>query len=131
LSQYCASKFALEGFSEALAFEVEPFGINVTLVEPGLFATDWGGSSSRHASPLPVYAKRHQEADAFAESILGDASDPAATAAALLSVVDAEKPPLRIIFGSTMLPIVKNVYQDRISGWEQWEHVGREASRSA
>ncbi|WAC90499.1 SDR family oxidoreductase [Mycobacterium sp. Aquia_213] len=128
LGLYCASKFALEAFSEALAFEVEPFGIKVTLVEPGLFATDWAGSSSRHASPLPVYAKRHEDAQAFAESILGEPSDPTATAAALLSVVDAEKPPLRVIFGASMLPIVKNIYQDRISGWEEWEHVGREAS---
>jgi NAD(P)-dependent dehydrogenase (short-subunit alcohol dehydrogenase family) len=131
LGLYCASKFALEAFSEALAFEVEPFGIKVTLVEPGLFATDWAGSSSRHASPLPVYAKRHQDAAAFAESILGEPSDPTATADVLLAVVDAEKPPLRIILGASMLPIVKNIYQDRITGWKEWEHVGREASRSA
>ena len=131
LGLYCASKFALEAFSEALAFEVEPFGIKVTLVEPGLFATDWAGSSSRHASPLPVYAKRHEDAAAFAESILGEPSDPTATADVLLAVVDAEKPPLRIILGASMLPIVKNIYQDRITGWEEWEHVGREASRSA
>ncbi len=131
LSLYCASKFALEAFSEALAFEVEPFGIKVTLVEPGLFATDWAGSSSRHASPLPVYAKRHEDAAAFAESMLGEPSNPTATAEALLAVVDAEKPPLRIIFGASMLPIVKNIYRDRITGWEEWEHIGREASRSA
>jgi NAD(P)-dependent dehydrogenase (short-subunit alcohol dehydrogenase family) len=131
LGLYCASKFAMEAFSEALAFEVEPFGIKVTLVEPGLFGTDWAGSSSKHASPLPHYAKRHEDADAFAASILGEPSDPAATAAALLSVVDAEKPPLRIIFGSSMLPIVKNIYQDRITGWEEWDHIGREASTPA
>ncbi|CDO87367.1 short-chain dehydrogenase [Mycobacterium triplex] len=128
---YCASKFALEAFSDALAFEVEPFGIHVTLVEPGFFATDWAGSSAKHAGPLPAYAKRHQEADAFVASILGEPSDPTATAAALLSVVDAEKPPLRIIFGSTMLPIVKNIYQGRITGWEEWDHVGRAASAAS
>jgi NAD(P)-dependent dehydrogenase (short-subunit alcohol dehydrogenase family) len=128
---YCASKFALEAFSEALAFEVEPFGVKVTLLEPGLFGTDLAGSSAKHATRLPAYASRHQDADAFGERILGEPSDPAATAAALLTVVDAEKPPLRIIFGSTMLPIVKNFYQDRITGWEEWDHVGRQASRSA
>ena len=131
LGLYCASKFALEAFSEALAFEVEPFGVNVTLVEPGFFATDWAGSSAKHATPLPAYAKRREEANAFVGSILGEPSDPTATAAALLSVVDAEKPPLRIIFGSTMVPIVKSIYQDRITGWEEWEHVGQEASHSA
>jgi NAD(P)-dependent dehydrogenase (short-subunit alcohol dehydrogenase family) len=128
---YCASKFALEAFSEALAFEVEPFGIHVTLIEPGLFGTDWAGSSAKHATPLPAYASRHQDADELTQRILGAPSDPKATAAALLTVVDAEKPPLRIIFGATMLPIVKNFYKDRIAAWEEWEHVGREASRSA
>jgi NAD(P)-dependent dehydrogenase (short-subunit alcohol dehydrogenase family) len=125
---YCASKFAMEAFSESLAFEIEPFGIHVTLVEPGLFATDWAGSSAKHASTLPAYAKRHQDADEFVQSVLGEPSDPAVTAAALLAVVDAETPPLRIIFGSTMLPIVKNIYQDRITGWEQWDHIGAGAS---
>jgi NAD(P)-dependent dehydrogenase (short-subunit alcohol dehydrogenase family) len=128
---YCASKFALEAFSEALAFEVEPFGIHVTLIEPGLFGTDWAGSSAKHAATLPAYASRHQDANAVTESILGEPSDPTATAAALLTVVDAENPPLRIIFGATMLPIVKNFYQDRITAWEEWDHVGRQASRSA
>lgn len=131
LGVYCASKFAMEAFCEALAFEVEPFGIKVTLVEPGLFATDWAGSSSKHANPLPQYAERHAEADAFAASILGEPNDPADTAAALLTVVDAKNPPLRVIFGSTMLPIVKNVYQDRITGWEEWDRIGREASAPA
>jgi NAD(P)-dependent dehydrogenase (short-subunit alcohol dehydrogenase family) len=128
---YCASKFALEAFSEALAFEVEPFGIHVTLIEPGLFGTDWAGSSAKHAATLPAYASRHQDANAVTESILGEPSDPTATAAALLTVVDAENPPLRIIFGATMLPIVKNFYKDRITAWEEWDHVGRQASRSA
>jgi NAD(P)-dependent dehydrogenase (short-subunit alcohol dehydrogenase family) len=128
---YCASKFALEAFSEALAFEVEPFGIHVTLIEPGLFGTDWAGSSAKHAATLPAYASRHQDANAVTESILGEPSDPTATAAALLTVVDAENPPLRIIFGATMLPIVKTCYQDRITAWEEWDHVGRQASRSA
>jgi NAD(P)-dependent dehydrogenase (short-subunit alcohol dehydrogenase family) len=125
LGLYCASKFALEGVSEALAFEVAPFGIHVTLVEPGVFATDWAGSSAKHATPLPVYDQRHNDADAFVASILGEPSDPKTTASALLRVVDAEKPPLRIIFGSTMLPLIKNIYQDRITGWQEWEHVNR------
>ena len=52
---YHASKWALEGFSEAMALEVAPFGIHVTLVEPAGFATDWGGASAKHATPNPAY----------------------------------------------------------------------------
>jgi NAD(P)-dependent dehydrogenase (short-subunit alcohol dehydrogenase family) len=128
---YCASKYALEAFSEAMAFEVEPFGIHVTLIEPGFFATDWAGSSAKHASRLPAYAKRHQDADEFFENTLGEPADPDTTVAALLSVVDAEKPPLRAIFGSWMLPVVENVYQDRIAGWHDWEQAGQQVSRNA
>ena len=52
---YHASKWALEGFCQALAQEVEDFGIHVTLIEPGGFSTDWAGSSARHAEPLDAY----------------------------------------------------------------------------
>src|SRR6201989_2653720 len=54
---YNASKWGLEGFSQALAQEVADFGIHVTLIEPGGFSTDWGGSSARHAEPLDAYAE--------------------------------------------------------------------------
>ena len=52
---YHASKWALEGFSQPLAQEVAPFGIHVTLIEPGGFSTDWSGSSAIHATALPDY----------------------------------------------------------------------------
>ncbi|HEY2190908.1 MAG TPA: SDR family NAD(P)-dependent oxidoreductase [Actinomycetospora sp.] len=54
IGAYHASTWALEGFSQALAQEVAGFGIHVTLVEPGGFSTDWGGSSARHSTPLPA-----------------------------------------------------------------------------
>ena len=56
---YNASKWALEGFSQALAAEVADFGIKVTLIEPGGFDTDWGGASAKHATPLPAYQRSH------------------------------------------------------------------------
>src|ERR1700721_3672714 len=52
---YHASKWGLEGFSQALAQEVKEFGINVTLIEPGGFGTDWAGSSAEHSEPIPAY----------------------------------------------------------------------------
>ena len=60
---YHASKWALEGFSQALAQEVAPFNIHVTLIEPGGFSTDWAGSSSKRSTPLPDYKEVHEEAE--------------------------------------------------------------------
>ena len=58
---YHASKWALEGFSQALSQEVAGFGIHVTLIEPGGFSTDWGGSSSKRSAELPAYAELHAQ----------------------------------------------------------------------
>src|SRR3954466_6471961 len=55
IGMYHASKWALEGISQALAQEVQGFGIHVTIIEPGGFSTDWGGSSARHAQQLDAY----------------------------------------------------------------------------
>jgi NAD(P)-dependent dehydrogenase (short-subunit alcohol dehydrogenase family) len=128
---YTASKWALEAFSEALAFEVEPFGVHVTLVEPAFFATDWGGSSSKHATQLPAYDQRHQDAAEFSERLLGQPADPDITTAALLAVVDADKPPLRAVVGSWMLPVIEDIYRDRIGGLKEWAHVDAEVSPSS
>src|SRR3954466_10573229 len=60
---YHASKWALEGFSQTLAQEVAPFGVHVTLIEPGGFATDWAGPSAKHSAPRPVYAEAKAQAE--------------------------------------------------------------------
>src|SRR3954468_1427395 len=64
---YHASKWALEGFSQSLAQEVAPFGIHVTLIEPGGFSTDWAGPSSKRSTPLPDYKEVHEAADKVRE----------------------------------------------------------------
>ena len=124
---YNASKWALEGFSQALATEVESFGIHVTIVEPGGFSTDWAGSSSKRSEELPAYAEVHAEAQRVREQRTSDPGDPQASAKAILKVVDAEKPPLRVFFGAAPLAIAKADYESRLASWEQWQPVAIEA----
>jgi len=118
---YHASKWGLEGFSQSLAAEVAGFGIKVTLVEPAGFATDWGGPSAIRAKPLPAYEAARAAIAAFRSG--NTPGDPQATGAAILKVVDAAEPPLRVFFGSAGLPMTRTEYARRIAGWEQWHDV--------
>ncbi|MFF0014980.1 SDR family oxidoreductase [Streptomyces sp. NPDC005374] len=122
---YNASKWALEGLSDALAQEAAGFGIKVTLVEPGGFATDWAGSSAVAAEPLPAYDEVRAVAHAGA-SQLGN-SDPATSGEALLKIVDADTPPLRVFFGTAPLQVAPPVYTERLKTWEEWAKVSAEA----
>ncbi len=122
---YHASKWALEGFSQSLAAEVAAFGIKVTLIEPGGFATDWGGASAIRAAANPVYDGARAKIAAVRGNYLP--GDPDATGPAILKVVDAEEPPLRIFFGSSGLPMTRTEYARRIEMWEKWNSVSLEA----
>ena len=122
---YHASKWGLEGFSQSLAAEVRAFGIKVTLVEPGGYATDWGGPSAKRAAPMPAYdGARAAVAQFRTTSVPGD---PAATGAAIMKVVDAEDPPLRIFFGSGGLSMTRAEYGRRLETWEKWNDVSLQA----
>jgi NAD(P)-dependent dehydrogenase (short-subunit alcohol dehydrogenase family) len=127
LGAYHASKWALEGFSQALAQEVAPFGIHVTLIEPGGFSTDWGGASAKHATELPAYAEAHAEAARFRSQRAAKSGDPKASAGAVLKIVEAENPPLRVFFGELPLQLAKADYADRLKTWEEWQPVAVEA----
>ncbi|OFJ53288.1 SDR family oxidoreductase [Mycolicibacterium grossiae] len=120
---YHASKWALEGFSQALAQEVESFGIHVTLIEPGGFSTDWAGPSAKRATPLPEYAEVHEAAEKARSQRSATPGDPKASARAILRVVDAEQPPLRVFFGALPLSLAKADYENRLATWEEWQPV--------
>jgi NAD(P)-dependent dehydrogenase (short-subunit alcohol dehydrogenase family) len=124
---YHASKWALEGFSQSLAQEVEPFGIHVTLIEPGGFSTDWAGPSSKRSTPLPDYKEVHEAADKVRAQRTSKPGDPAASAAAVLKIVDAPKPPLRVFFGELPLSLAKADCESRLATWEEWQPVSIEA----
>jgi NAD(P)-dependent dehydrogenase (short-subunit alcohol dehydrogenase family) len=130
LGMYHASKWALEGFSQALAQEVRAFGIRVTLVEPGGYDTDWNGSSAAHTEPLPAYDTLRKVVAAGRKVAMARRGDPVATRGAILKLVDAEKPPLRIFFGEAPLGMAKADYAARLETWEEWNAVSLEAQGS-
>ncbi|GCB01117.1 MULTISPECIES: SDR family oxidoreductase [Mycolicibacterium] len=123
LGAYHASKWALEGFSQSLAAEVERFGIHVTLIEPGGFSTDWGGASAKRTTELPEYDGLRADVARWRSERNAVPGNPEASAAAVLKIVDAEKPPLRVFFGSAPLQIAKTDYENRLRTWEEWQPV--------
>ena len=127
---YHASKWALEGFSQALAQEVEDFGIHVTLIEPGGFSTDWSGPSAKKSTDIAAYDPIREKAAKLRSARQATPGDPVATRSALLKVVDAEKPPLRVFFGEAPLQIATKDYESRLANWREWQPVAVEAHGS-
>jgi NAD(P)-dependent dehydrogenase (short-subunit alcohol dehydrogenase family) len=121
---YTASKFAIEAMSEALAGEVAAFGIKVTIIEPGHFATEFR-SSVRSPKVIEAYDPIRQAIRSSFKP--DDFGDPAATAAAIFDAVDAEDPPLRLVLGSTTIAKFRAVYAARLSNWGKWEAVSNAA----
>jgi NAD(P)-dependent dehydrogenase (short-subunit alcohol dehydrogenase family) len=117
---YSATKWAVEALHEALAQEVRAFGIQVTIVEPGAYATDFG-KSAKIAEVLEPYADFRKQFMARLSNL--EYGDPKATAEAILKLVDADNPPLRLALGSQVLPRARALYADRIATWEAWKDI--------
>jgi len=122
---YNATKFAVEGLSEALAKEVEPLGIRVTVIEPGPFRTDFSGRSLRQpCSPMPDYAAT---AGARRAQIIGNygkqPGDPVRAADAIIQVVRSSKPPLNLVLGKDGLDRVRAKLNQLMSSIDEWETV--------
>jgi NAD(P)-dependent dehydrogenase (short-subunit alcohol dehydrogenase family) len=123
---YSASKWAFEALHEALAKEVAGFGIKVTLIEPGAYATDFGrGSSIKIAARLDAYAGIRADLFAYAAGV--ELGDPEATMAAVLQIIDAEPPPLRVFLGTEGLPVARAAFAERLALWEAWEAMSNAA----
>jgi len=122
IGYYCSSKWAFEAIYESLAIEVKPFGIKVTIIEPGAYATEFGSQESlKFADELDVYQEFKAE---FFKSLGGmHRGNPSATPEAIFKVVDAENPPLRINLGSNNLEWTRKTYNERLALWEQWNDV--------
>jgi NAD(P)-dependent dehydrogenase (short-subunit alcohol dehydrogenase family) len=121
---YCATKWAFEALHESLAQEVKSFGIKVTLVEPGAYATDFG-KSAKIAEGLDVYVDLRKQI--YERIMTTERGDPQATTEAILKIVDAEEPPLRFALGSWVLPRARAAYAERLAVWEAWEAVSNAA----
>lgn len=121
---YSATKWAVEALHEALAQEVKMFGIRVTLVEPGAYATDFGSDAMVADAFAPYMDFRKQFLTHLVDM---DRGDPEATAEAVLKLVDTDNPPLRLGLGNSILPRARAVYAERLATWEAWEDVANAA----
>ena len=124
---YSATKFALEGWSEALAKEVDQFGIRVLIVEPGAFRTSFNGSGALQISEAiadydeligPVRS-------GMAEDDGSQPGDPAKAAEAILQAVDSPEPPLRLALGNDAVDSISNALDEAKAELAAWERVGR------
>ncbi|MFC3892628.1 SDR family oxidoreductase [Lentzea rhizosphaerae] len=125
---YSASKFALEGMSEALAAEGAQFGVKVTIVQPGGYWTDLYTSSTA-TSPNPVYDPLRAELEKqWAEGSID--SEPKLAAEAVMTLVASDDPPLRLLLGSMVYDVAFDISRRRMDTWASWEEVSRAAEKA-
>ncbi len=126
IGYYCSSKWAFESIHESLALEVKQFGIKVTIVEPGAYATEFGSPESlKFSAGMEEYTEFKSQ---FVDSLRQlDRGNPLATSEAIFQVVDSENPPLRFLLGKYNLPHLRETYAERLAEWEKWEAVSSAA----
>lgn len=126
IGYYCSSKWAFEAIHESLAAEVKSFGIKVTIIEPGAYATEFGSQESlKFSAAIDSYSDFKGE---FFQRLQGmERGDPNATPQALFKVVDSANPPLRFFLGNQCLPWIRTAYNERLETWEAWADVSNAA----
>ena len=125
LGLYNASKYALEGLSEALRMELSPLNIHVTLVEPGPFRTLWAGPSLQIASKTIVDYKNtaHKTKETVSGFSGKQPGDPVMGSKAILQIIEAKNPPLRLLLGKIAVQRVKQKIQMLEEDMMQWEEL--------
>ncbi|OHU53774.1 SDR family NAD(P)-dependent oxidoreductase [Mycobacteroides chelonae] len=124
-SLYSASKWAVEGFSQALRLDVKHLGIRVTVIEPGPYDTELYSSMRKPASTIPDYQSARERAQSGSGE-LHQGGNITASAQAILAVVDAPDPPLRILLGGHRAFVAAD-YESRLAEWNEWEDVSAAA----
>jgi NAD(P)-dependent dehydrogenase (short-subunit alcohol dehydrogenase family) len=127
VSFYCGSKFALEGISEALGKEVADFGIHVTAFAPGQFRTDWAGRSmDRTPRSIADYDALMDPLRAARQAKSGNQpNDPAKAGQALLALVEAPTPPVRVFLGTDALGLVEQKLDAMKAEIALWDELSR------
>jgi NAD(P)-dependent dehydrogenase (short-subunit alcohol dehydrogenase family) len=118
---YSAAKFGVEGFSEVLAGEMAPFGVHVTIVEPGGFRTDFAGASTKIADGHPAYADTVGKTAMMQRTYDGrQPGDPARAAAAIIAVTRTDTPPLRLVLGRDAYARAERTDEARLVELRAW-----------
>jgi NAD(P)-dependent dehydrogenase (short-subunit alcohol dehydrogenase family) len=126
---YCASKYALEGMTEALALEAAPFGVKVTIIQPSDFRTGFREAVHRAIDPASPYAEKF----ATNVEVLGiptsedEAGDPKRAAEALLELVEMPDPPVRLLLGNMAFDNVTGAHRRQLEEWARYESLSRRA----
>jgi NAD(P)-dependent dehydrogenase (short-subunit alcohol dehydrogenase family) len=129
LGAYQLSKWGVEGFSEILAQEVAPFGVKVTIIEPGAFRTDWAGSSMNTAQDLhPDYRPTvGATIEQLRVSSGNQAGDPARAAKIIVGIAGTSSPPLRLLLGKSALRLARDITARRSAEDEKWAAITESA----
>jgi NAD(P)-dependent dehydrogenase (short-subunit alcohol dehydrogenase family) len=126
IGYYCSTKWAFEAIHESLSAEVKDFGIKVTIIEPGAYATEFGSENSlKFSAGMDIYSDLKTQFFGTLKDM--ERGDPNATPQALFQIVDQENPPLRFHLGIHNLPWVRAAYEERLGVWEKWDAVSRSA----
>jgi NAD(P)-dependent dehydrogenase (short-subunit alcohol dehydrogenase family) len=124
LGAYQTAKFAVEGFSEVLSNEVKPFGVKVTIIEPGAFRTDWGGSSMTRNQVGEDYESTVGQINRYRAEVDGNQpGDPVKAARAIVGIVAEDEPPLRLLLGKDALDLAAKASSSRAEEAARWADV--------